>query len=215
MTRTSEARWCKSEAVKLYSDFGPRRTRQILADVISLAFIVAWIWFGATIYGLVSELGAFGAQMEDAGAGLRETMTNAGETLGGIPLIGPGIRIPFDGASGAGSALEEAGQSQQEQIQQLALTLGVGIALLPILMILALWLIPRIRFVRRAGHVKALVAAGAGTDLLALRALANRKIATIASIDVDAMAAWRRGDQVVMRKLAALELESSGIRLRD
>jgi len=80
-------------------------------------------------------------------------------------------------------------------------------------MILVLWLVPRIRFVRRAGHATALVNSGVGIDLLALRALANQKVTTIAAVDTDAMAAWRRGDDSVMRKLAALELESSGVRL--
>ncbi len=199
--------------MKLYSDFAPRRTRQIFADVIAVALIAAWVWLGVTVYSVITQLAAYGKQMEDAGAGFRETMTEVGDTLGSIPLIGPGIRVPFDGASGAGGALEEAGQSQQDAIHQLALTLGIGIAALPIVMILVLWLVPRIRFVRRAGHATALVNSGAGIDLLALRALANQKITTIASVDTDAMAAWRRGDDSVMRKLAALELESSGVRL--
>jgi len=201
--------------VKLYSDFGPRRTRQILADVISLAFIAGWVWFGATIYGLIAELATFGEKMESAGAGFRETMTEVGDTLSGVPIIGSTIRVPFEGASGAGGALEEAGQSQQELTHQLALTLGVGVAVLPILMILVVWLMPRVRFARRAGRAKALVRAGAGIDLLALRALANQNITTIAQVDPDAMGAWRRGDDTVMRRLAALELESSGIRLRS
>lgn len=200
--------------MKLYSDFGPHRTRQVFADVISLAFIAGWVFLGTTVYGLLSELATYGRQMEDAGAGFREAMTEAGDTLGGVPFIGAGIRAPFDGASGAGGALEEAGRSQQELIQQLALTLGVGIAALPIIMILVLWLVPRARFVRRAGRARALVRAGAGIDLLALRALTNQKVTTISKVDVDAMGAWRRGDGTVMRQLAALELQSSGIRLR-
>jgi hypothetical protein len=199
--------------VKLYSDFGPRRTRQVFADVIALAFIAGWVWFGATVYALISDLGTFGRQMEDAGAGFRETMTEVGENLGNVLLIGPTIRAPFDGASSAGAALEDAGQSQQELIQQLAVTLGVGGAILPILMILAVWLVPRVRFARRAGHARTLVRAGAGVDLLALRALTNQKVSTLAKVDVDAMGAWRRGDDAVMRKLAALELESSGVRV--
>jgi hypothetical protein len=122
--------------------------------------------------------------------------------------------MPFSAASDAGGALADAGQSQQELVQQLALTLGIGVAVLPILMILVLWLVPRIRFARRAGRAKDMVRAGVGVDLLALRALANQKLTTIAEIDVDAMGAWRRGDDAVMRRLAALELEASGIRLR-
>lgn len=201
--------------MKLYSDFGPRRTRQILGDVLALAAIAAWVWLGVTVYQLVENLSAFGVQMEEAGAGFKETMTEVGDTLGGVPLIGPGIRTPFDGASGAGGALEAAGQSQQVAVNQLATGLGIGIAALPILMILVLWLVPRIRFVRKAGRATAIVKSGAGIDLLALRALATQKISALSAVDPDAMAAWRRGDDAVMRKLAQLELKSSGVRLQD
>jgi hypothetical protein len=199
--------------MKLYSDFGPRRTRQIVGDVLALAAIAAWVWLGITVYQLVENLAGFGVQMEEAGAGFKDTMTEVGETLGGIPVIGGGIRAPFDGASGAGGALEAAGQSQQVAVNQLATGLGIGIAVLPIIMILVLWLVPRIRFVRKAGRAKAIVKSGAGIDLLALRALATQKISALTAVDPDAMAAWRRGDETVMRALAQLELKSSGVRL--
>ncbi|CAN5177548.1 hypothetical protein BH09ACT5_BH09ACT5_15170 [soil metagenome] len=199
----------------LYSDFGPRRTRQIIGDVLALAAIGAWVWLGVTVYQLVENLADFGVQMEQAGAGFRETMTEVGDTLGDVPLIGGGIRAPFDGASGAGGALEAAGQSQQVAVNQLATGLGIGIAALPIVMIVVLWLVPRIRFVRKAGRAKAIAKSGAGIDLLALRALATQKISALAKVDPDAMAAWRRGDEDVMRALAQLELKSSGVRLRE
>ncbi|HOB57116.1 MAG: hypothetical protein IT189_12325 [Microbacteriaceae bacterium] len=201
--------------MKLYSDFGPRRSRQIVADVTALALIGAWVWLGITVYSLIENLSVYGVQMEDAGAGFRETMTQVGETLGGIPLIGGGIRTPFDGASEAGGALEAAGQSQQVAINQLATVLGIGIAALPILTILLLWLLPRLRFAQRASRAQKLVKSGAGVDLLALRALASQNISALAAVDPDAMAAWRRGDDQVMRKLAALELKSSGVRMAD
>lgn len=199
----------------LYSDFGPRRTRQIIGDLVAGILIVGWVWLGVTVYLLVENLAAFGVQMEEAGAGFEETMTEVGDTLGGIPLIGGGIRAPFDDASGAGGALEAAGQSQQVAVNQLATGLGIGIAVLPIIMILLLWLIPRIRFARKAGQAKAAVRSGAGIDLLALRALATQELSTLSTVDPDAMAAWRRGDEGVMRALAQLELKSSGVRLRE
>ncbi|MCA0217820.1 MAG: hypothetical protein LCH43_10740 [Actinobacteria bacterium] len=201
--------------MKLYSDFGPRRSRQIVADVVALGLIGAWVWLGITVYSLIENLAVYGVQMEDAGAGFRETMTQVGETLGGIPLIGGGIRAPFDGASEAGGALEAAGQSQQVAINQLATVLGIGIAALPILTIVLLWLLPRLRFAQRASRAQKLVKSGAGVDLLALRALASQNISALAAVDPDAMAAWRRGDDQVMRKLAALELKSSGVRMAD
>ncbi|MEP6480544.1 MAG: hypothetical protein ABJA94_00885 [Rhodoglobus sp.] len=201
--------------MKLYSDFAPRRTRQIFADLFALVAIAAWVWLGITVFQLVENLAVFGKQMESAGTGFKETMTQVGQTLGGVPLIGSGIRSPFDGASGAGAALEAAGQSQQVAVSQLATGLGIGIAAVPILTILLLWLVPRIRFVRRAGRAKAIVNTGAGVDLLALRALATQKISALTKVDAEPMAAWRRGDETVMRQLAQLELRSSGVRMRD
>jgi hypothetical protein len=201
--------------MKIYSDFAGRRTRQIIADVLAVVAIALWVWFGTTIFTLVNSLSVFGVQMEDAGAGFQQTMAEVGETLGGIPLIGPGIRVPFDGASAAGGTLEAAGQAQQEAVLQLALTLGIGTAALPVLMILIVWLVPRILFIRRAGRATAVVHADAGMDLLALRALATQKLSAITRIDPDALGAWRRGEPDVVRRLAQLELRSSGVRLRD
>ena len=199
--------------MKFYSDFAAHRSRQITVDVLAVAFMAAWIWLGVFVHSLVIGLTDFGVQMQQAGAGFRETMTDVGDDLGSVPLIGGGIRGPFDSASDAGATLEAAGASQQVAVQNLATGLGLAIAVLPVLAILALWLVPRIRFARRASTAKRLVSAGAGVDLLALRALTTQRLTTLSAIDADPMAAWRRGDTVVMRSLAALELKSSGVRL--
>ena len=205
----SDRRWHHA-AMTLHSDFGSRRTRQIIGDVLALILIGASVWLGIAVYELVENFAAFGRQMEESGAGFAATMTEVGTTLGRIPLIGGGITAPFDGASGAGAALEAAGQSQQIAVDQLAT--GLGIAALPTVMFLLLWLAPRIRFAWKAGQVKAAVKAGAGIDMLALRALATQEISTLSKIDPDTVAAWRRGDEGVMRLLAHLELKFSGVR---
>jgi hypothetical protein len=84
---------------------------------------------------------------------------------------------------------------------------------LPIITILVLWLVPRLLFVRRASAVKAQVQSGASLDLLALRALSTQRLSTLAKVDGDPLAAWRRGDEAVVRQLAQLELKSSGVRM--
>jgi len=200
--------------MKIYSDYAGHRSRQILVDVLSLAAIAAWAWLGYTIYALVMNLADFGVQMEEAGEGFKDTMIEVGNNLGDVPLIGGGIRAPFDAASDAGASLESAGQAQQDAVQQLATGLGVGIAVLPILTILIFWLVPRIRFARRAGVAKQLVKSGASVDLLALRALANQKLAAIAAVAPDPAGAWRRNEPAVIAALANLELRSSGVKLR-
>ena len=199
--------------MNLYSDFAPRRLRQIVADVVALLAVAASAWLGATVFQLVANLSTFGVQMETAGSGFRDTMVEAGTTLGGIPLIGGGIRVPFNGASSAGRALQDAGQSQQVAVSQLAVGLGVGTAAILILMILMIWLLPRMRFVRNAARARKMRDSGAGIDLLALRALANQQISALSSVSPHAMDAWRRGDETVMLALARLELKSAGVRL--
>jgi len=199
--------------MKVYSDFTARRTSQIVADSIAIVAIAVATWLGVTVYHLIKAFSRLGSDIENAGAGFRETMVQVGETLGGVPLIGGGIRVPFDEASGAGEALESAGQSAQVAVHQLAVGTGLATALLPILLILAVWLLPRIRFIRRASAASRLVKAGAPTELLAFRALSNRPVVDLQELDDDVVAAWRRGDARVVRQLAALELKAAGVRL--
>lgn len=201
--------------MKWYSDFAGQRSRQVFGDLLALGAIAAWAWLGWFIHSLVMGLADFGVQMEESGKGFRETMTDISDTLADVWLIGDGIKAPFDAASDAGRTLQEAGVAQQEAVTQLAIGLGVGIPLLPILMILVLWLVPRLRFARRAGTARRLLAQGASVDLLALRALATQRVTDLAAISPDTAGAWRRSDPDVMRALAGLELRASGVRLRD
>ncbi|MGV8969421.1 MAG: hypothetical protein ACOH1J_03125 [Microbacteriaceae bacterium] len=199
--------------MKVYSDFRAQRSRQILADILACVAIGAWVWLGTFVYGLIMGLRAFGVQMQDSGAGFRQTMADISANLGGIPLIGGGVQAPFDAASDAGAALEAAGVGQQLAVQQLATGLGVGIAVLPVLTILVLWLAPRVLFARRANAVAAHVQSGTSLDLLALRAMSTQSLAALARVHSDPLGQWRQGNPVVIRELAQLESKSSGVRL--
>jgi hypothetical protein len=199
--------------MKVYSDFSARRTVQITADVIALVAITIFIWLGVTVFQLIAAFASLGADLENAGSGFRETMVDVGETLGAVPLIGSGIRGPFDQASGAGETLESVGQSAQVAVHQVAVGAGLATALVPILFVLVVWFLPRLRFIRRASAAQRLVNAGAPRELLALRALTHRSVAAVQSVDSDALAAWRRGDARIVRELAALELRAAGVRL--
>lgn len=198
--------------MQLYADHAPRRARQLTGDLIALVFIVAWIALGVWVYQLIAAFQQLGIQMKEAGAGFKSTMVELGDTLGSVPLIGSGIRVPFDGASDAGAALENAGQSQQDTVLATATTVGVVIAVVPILLILLLWLLPRVRFARRATEAKNLLSSPGGADLLALRALSTHKLAELAEIAPDAASLWRAGDPATVARLAQLQLRSLGVR---
>ena len=201
--------------MKIYSDYSGQAMRQVVFDALAVLTIALWVFLGTELYRLVSELQVYGQKMESTGAGIRSTMADIGDTLGGVPFIGGGIRDPFDAAATAGAQLESAGVSQQESVHQLALGLGIGLAVVPVLTILVFWMVPRLRFVMRASAARKIVTQVAGTDLLALRALANQKLGALARVDPDVAGKWRTGDPAIMRKLAMLELRASGVRLPE
>jgi hypothetical protein len=198
--------------MQLYADHASRRARQLTGDIIALVFIAIWIALGVWVYQLIAAFQKLGLQMQEAGAGFKSTMVELGDTLGSVPLIGSGIRVPFDGASDAGAALENAGQSQQDTVLATATAVGVIIAVVPIALILLLWLLPRIRFARRATEAKKLLSSPGGADLLALRALSTHKLAELAEIAPDAASLWRAGDPATVARLAQLQLRSLGVR---
>ncbi|PNW09691.1 hypothetical protein C1632_04595 [Microbacterium testaceum] len=200
--------------MKLYSDFAVQRARQVTVDLIALVLIALSITAGVTVFSAVDQLAQLGRQIQATGVDFRTSMTDAGTRLGGVPFIGEGISGPFTTASSAGDTLAAVGQTQQDLVRQAAIALGVGVAGLPILIVLLVWLVPRLRFISRATRTRNLVRSGLTTDLLALRALTHQKVGVLAKVDPDAVSAWRRGDPVVMQRLAGLELKSVGIRAR-
>lgn len=200
--------------MKVYSDYPSRRTSQIIGDVVAVGLIALFAWCGALVYGAIAVLAAFGKTIEDAGDGFEQTMADAGDTLGGVPLIGGGIRQPFDAASGAGSLLAQAGQAQQDVVMTAATIVGIVVAALPILLVLWIWLRRRLRWSRRATEARDLAKLQDGQDLLALRALINADFRELHEIDPEPLQAWRRGEKRAVRALANLELREAGVRLR-
>lgn len=200
--------------MKLYSDYPARRSAQIIADLVAVALIAAAVWVGTLVYAAIAVLAAFGKTIEDAGDGFEQTMADAGDTLGGVPLIGDGIRQPFDAASGAGTLLAQAGRAQQDLVMTAALIIAIVVAVIPILLVVAIWMRRRLSWARRATQARNLSRLPDGPDLLALRALVNSDFRELHDIDGEPVDAWRRGDRKVVRALAQLELREAGVRLR-
>ena len=85
-------------------------------------------------------------------------------------------------------------------------------ALVPILIVGAIWFVLRWRFVRRASAAQRFIDAAPDLDLFALRAMANQPMHKLAKISDDPVTAWRDGDATVIGQLATLELRSTGLR---
>lgn len=199
--------------MKLYSDFTGRRIIQVLADLVALALIALSVWAAFAVHDAIIVLAGVGRNLEDAGSGIQKNMTNAGNTLGGVPLIGRGIRAPFDAASEAGKQLADAGQAQQDIVTTSALVIAIAVAVLPTLAVLYVWLRPRVRFAIRATRASRMLRLPEGRDVLALRALVSATAGELRKAGEHPAMGWRSADAETVRALAQVELRSAGVRV--
>ncbi len=198
--------------MSLYSDYPGARTRQIIADVIGVVSVIIVVTIAASITAAIRTLAAFGRDLETAGLDFQAGLLDAADALGDVPVIGDGIRAPFDAAASAGQSVADAGRGQQELVEFIAVSVGWSVALVPLLLIALVWLVPRVRFARRSSRMRALIARGLTVDTLAARALARAPLAQLVAVHPDPAAAWRSQQPDALRELAAIELRRAGIR---
>jgi hypothetical protein len=203
------------EPMKLYADAPVRRSRQFLADVLFLLWLVAWVWVGHVVQHGTAQLAGVGHQTEESATSLASGLTNAGDSLRDLPVVGGGVAQPFDQMSSASDALAAAGRSQVTAVNRLAWVLGISIATIPILTVGIFFVPARWRFVREATAGARFIDAAEDLDLFALRALTRQPMHVLAKISDDPAGAWRAGDREIVTALAALELRDSGLAMPD
>ena len=188
--------------MKLYADTPGRRVAPIVADLLFVFWLVLWVWVGNQVHDTTMALAAPGRETAEAATSLSGSLTDAGDYLRGVPIIGDDVATPFDSASGASDSLAEAGRSQ---------VAAVSIAAIPILIAGAIHLPIRWRFVRRATAGARFIDTADDLDLFALRALTRQPMHVLARVSDDPAGAWRDRDPDIVRALAELELRSSGL----
>ncbi len=197
--------------MKLYADASARRTRQILADVLFVLWIVGWVWLGHVVQHGTMELAGVGRETDSSATSLANGLTSAGDTLSGIPLVGGGVSAPFDQMSSASEKLAEAGRAQVTAVHRLSWALGISLATIPILCVAVFFVPIRWRFVREATASARFIDAAEDLDLFALRALTRQPMYVLARISDDPAGAWRARDPEVVTALARLELRDAGL----
>ena len=141
------------------------------------------------------DLAGPGRQTAESASSLAGSLTDAGDSLGGLPVVGDSVSAPFDTAAGASDRLAEAGREEVRTVQRLADLLGLSIALIPILVV-GLFFVPRrLRFVREATAAQRFIDADADLDLFALRAMTHQPMHVLARVSDDPVAALRDGDR--------------------
>lgn len=197
--------------LKLYADLPNRRSRQILGDVLLVLWIAVWIWLADRVHDATQRLAVPGRRIDESAGDLAARLRDAGDAVGDVPLVGDSVSRPFDGAGGAADKLAAAGRAQVEAVDTLAFWLALATALVPILLAIAFYVPPRLRFARRAAAGRRFLDTAADLDLFALRALAHQPLHVLARISDDPAGAWRAQRPDVVRRLATLELADVGL----
>ena len=198
--------------MKMYADSPARRTRQIVADLLVVLWLVFWVWAGWSVHETTQELARPAERTQSAAAGLSASLGDTADSLGDIPLIGSSASRPLDEASAYADELAAASGRGIDAVNGLALKLGLAVALTPILIVLFFYLPPRITFVRNATAGQQFVDSTHDLDLFAMRALTHQPLHVLARISADPAGAWRARDPQVVAQLAALEMHDVGLR---
>lgn len=198
--------------MKVYADTPGRRTAQVVADLLVVLWLVLWAWVGMAVHDGTAALAAPARQTDESATAMAGQLRDAGGRLDDAPLIGDELAAPFDRAADASDGIASAGRASVEAVERLAVVLGLAIALIPILVILAVHLPRRWRFVREATAGARFIGSADDLDLFALRALAHQPMRVLARVSDDPAGDWRRQERAVVRRLAELELRDVGLR---
>ncbi len=198
--------------MKLYADRTAPRMRQLITDLLVVAWVYVWIRLGMRLFDLIQKLAVPGQKLESAGNGMADNLGKVGDKIGDVPVAGNSLAAPFGDAANAARSLANAGKEQQAVVGDLSWALTFMLLAVPLGLVLFVWLPLRIRWVRRASAAAKLGGAKAGRDLLALRALATQPLSRLAKLDPDIATAWRKGDPDAVDSLAQLQLRRLGLR---
>jgi hypothetical protein len=198
--------------MKLYADAPGHRLRQLVGDVLLIAWVITWIVVARAVHDATMLLGRPGEELTQAGTGLAARMRDAGSVVADTPLVGDRLAGPFEGAGAAADRVAAAGVAQVDAVDRLATWLSLAIGAIPVLVLLAVYVPLRWRFVREATAGQRFIDTAEDLDLFALRALARQPMHRLAVVSDDPAGAWRRRDADVVRRLAVLELRDVGLR---
>jgi hypothetical protein len=201
--------------VKIWSELPAARTREQLADVATLIWVVFW---GNLVWQLFQFLVGFagvGRAVHEGGDNMIEGGRNLGDSLAGLPIVGSQARDIATGAFAAGGQpISELGTGLEQFVTIVSVVLTLMLALVtlgPWLIRYVPWRRERLQRVRSAHRaIRKAPESDAGTEqILAMRAMARLDYATLLDFTPDPLGDWQSGRH---DRLARAELASVGLR---
>ena len=207
--------------MQIWSERPGAMAREIVADLLTLGWVVIWATIGIRLYGFLANLAGAGRLVRDGGSGITNAGVQVGAALEGIPLVGEGAAAGVRGAfSGAGDPLMRFGTDLERLLIVIAALLGmlvVAAALAPWLNRYVPWRVARwrrlnaaSRAIRRHRFAKADPHDDAElTRLIASRALHRLEYDELLEFTPDPFGDWLTGRH---DRLAQAELDRVGLR---
>ncbi|MEA2654238.1 MAG: hypothetical protein QOI37_1465 [Chloroflexota bacterium] len=202
--------------IKLWSELPGARSKELVADVATVVWIVFW---GSIVWQLFQFLSSFaqaGRSVRDGGNTMVQSGRDLGESLSGLPLVGSQARdIARNAFASAGTPISSFGT----ELEQFIFVIAAVLALLLALVTLQPWLVrylpwrwERLHRLRSAHRAIRLSPDGSDAQterVLALRAVTRLEYATLLEYSDDPLGDWTNGRH---DRLARAELASVGLR---
>lgn len=166
---------------------------------------------GRIIFAAVKTLNGPAARVQSTGNTLSSGLESAANSTSGVPLVGGRLSDALDRAARAAAGLRDAGSTAHGYIDNAALILGFTVPVILLALAVAVWLRPRISWVREAGDARGARELPDGGEFLAGRALAKVRIPHLAEYGDKLVKRWKRGDETATHAMARAELDRLGL----
>jgi hypothetical protein len=181
-------------------------------DVGVVVWIVVWIALGALVWHDIGAQAQLSTNVIKMGAAVRDTGKALG-VVGGLPLVGGQIGDFAHRIESIGAEVEASGQDSRSSIRRTAVVAGLGVGILPAVLVLLLYLPARLSWKRYVGAIAGALPGAAGDpafeQYLARRAIDALPWDSLRAITPDPWGDVGRGE---CRALADAELERVGLR---
>lgn len=201
---------------KIWSELPGARTREQVADLATIVWVVFWANIVWQLFQLLSGFAEAGRAVRVGGQTMVQGGRDLGESLAGLPVVGSQVRdITRDAFAGAGTPLSAFGMELEQFIFVIAVVLTLLLAFVTLEPWLARylpWRWGRLRRVRAAD--RAIRRPSVGTDgdierVLAMRAVSRLEYSDLLAYTPDPLGDWATGRH---DRLARAELASVGLR---
>ena len=189
----------------------PRWRALVVVDLLLIVWVVGWVAVGLLIAHRVNGLARLSTTVEKTGQAA-EASGSALHSLSGLPFVGRSVGQASERVIQAGQSAVASGRQSRRSVGDLATLLGIAVALIPSIPVLALYVPLRIGRARERLVVRAALAE-AGGDLEFQEFLARRALETLPYRRLRWLVRrpWLKLDARQRADLAAAELQRLGL----